>query len=689
MISSSSSADSAHSSSSRETVAQSAARSPSSHRFRRIHAYETDSPRSSASSKKRVRVVCARSRSPRQTSRRAATGSGESISWTAPGEAARKRSQTSSIGRPRRRVRPAQRAQGEPLDPRPGAGRERLLRPRLDLAHALDALGGRAERHRRQGVRARRRVRAGLGQRVLEVRPALVVGRDRAPVRQQQPRADPRAARRQRRELGRQQLAHPPPLAGRLELVGEREQALGALGPVGRREPQRLLGELDRLCRGPARGRAAGGRGDRVRQPGVRIAGREGQVARPELLAGDRAREREVELPPLPRPRVLAGRRAEERMGGADPARLRAQQPGVYGVLDRVSAADRRELVRAQVAAQRDGEQGPALRVRQRRHAGAEHVLDRVRQRELLADLRQAALDQRAPDLQGEQGVAQRRVGDAAHERPRHAEPEPLRQQATRRVEIERADLDALASEHALERRPAAGPPGQEERDPLLGEPRPGEGQRLGGGRVEPLQVVDRHQQRARQPAQLVEHPERDRLALRRPVGRRRSQQRHLEGGPLRPRQAGELDAVEEVDQARERVARLGAARPRRHHTHPERARRVDPRLPQRGLADPGHAREHQRPPRRAEELPEPRELRLACHQRAEHQRSFAVRDHRMREGRPPAAPLSVPSVDPQTNSVPVVHRRDSRRRRFGRTDRRRRGCVNSPADECTAVRRS
>jgi len=28
---------------------------------------------------------------------------------------------------------------------------------------------------------------------------------------------------------------------------------------------------------------------------------------------------------------------------------------------------------------------------------------------------------------------------------------------------------------------------------------------------------------------------------------------------------------------------------------------------------------------------------------------------------------------------VPVVHRRDSRRRRFGRTDRRRRGCVQLP----------
>ena len=459
-------------------------------------------------------------------------------------------------------------------------------------------------------MRAQRGVRAGLGQGALEVRPAVVVGRDRAAVGEQEPGADARAAGRQAFELGREQLRHAPPLARRLELVREREQALDALGPLRGRQPQRVLGQLHRLRRGAARGGAVRGGGDRVRQPRVRLSRRQREVAGAPLLAGHRAREREVELAALARARVLARRRAEQRVGRADASGLGAQQAGVERVL---GVGHRGELVRAQVAAQRHREQGAPLRVRQGGDTDAEQVLDRVRQRDLPAG--RSARVQRAADLEREQRVAERRVGDPPHERPRNAEPQPLGQQAARVVEPERPDLEALerpAFEHAFERRAPPGPPCEQERDAVVREPRRGERQRLGRGGVEPLEVVDRHHQRG-EPAQLVEHAERDRLPGS--LAGRGAQQRRLQRRPLRTRQAGHVDAVEEVDQPRERVARLGPARPRRHHAEPERAGFADPRLPQRGLADPGAAGEHERPRGPGEELSEPSELRLTADQ--------------------------------------------------------------------------
>jgi hypothetical protein len=145
---------------------------------------------------------------------------------------------------------------------------------------------------------------------------------------------------------------------------------------------------------------------------------------------------------------------------------------------------------------------------------------------------------------------------------------------------------------------------------------------------------VDRYDERA-EPAKLVEHTESYGLARR--VGRRGPQQRGLERRALRPRQAGHLDSVEEVDQPGERVTRLGAARPRHGHAQPEPACGVDPRLPQRCLSDPRPAGEHERPgPGAVDELADLRQLELAAHQG--HGRSLAER--RMKKGRPFGRPF-------------------------------------------------
>ena len=143
------------------------------------------------------------------------------------------------------------------------------------------------------------------------------------------------------------------------------------------------------------------------------------------------------------------------------------------------------------------------------------------------------------------------------------AQPEPLRQQPPRGVEIERTDLEALAPDACSSggrrpgRRASRNATGS---SPAAARRRPAPRRR----RVEPLQVVDRHQQPARGSARSsLSTPSAIACGARRRVVRLGAQQRHLERGPLRPRQAGEVDAVEEVDQRRERVAR---PRPRPRH---------------------------------------------------------------------------------------------------------------------------
>ena len=76
----------AHSSSNRSAASHSPARSSRSHRFSRWSAYETSSPRTSASARKLVKIVRASSTCPRQRSRRPSTGSGESVMCAAASE---------------------------------------------------------------------------------------------------------------------------------------------------------------------------------------------------------------------------------------------------------------------------------------------------------------------------------------------------------------------------------------------------------------------------------------------------------------------------------------------------------------------------------------------------------------------------------------------------------------------------
>ena len=421
-------------------------------------------------------------------------------------------------------------------------------------------------------------------------------------------------------ELRREQVRDALQLARVLEVGGEREQPLGPLGGVGRRQPQGVLGEQHRLLPRAARGRRDGRGGDRRGERGVGPPGGEREMLGAQLRVGDGAGERLVQRAPLRRARALARGGAEQRMRGANVLAVDAQQPGVDRRLDAVRARGGHQLADLDVAAQRDGEQDPALALGQRGDPRAEDVLDGLGDDQLAADRRRAARGERAPQLEREQRVAERRVRHAPQQRARHAHAEPPGEQPARRVEVERADVEPrerAAAERALERSHAARAAREQEADRRAVEPPRGEAQGLGGRRVEPLQVVDRDQDRTggRQRPQTVEHAQRDRPRLR-GVGRRlAAQQRDLERPRLRrgqPVEGVRADAVEQVDQRGERQPRLGVAGPRGEDPVPARPRAGDPGLPQGRLADAGRPGDQQRPPRAGEERVERRELRLA-----------------------------------------------------------------------------
>ena len=315
--------------------------------------------------------------------------------------------------------------------------------------------------------------------------------------------------------------------------------------------------------------------------------------------SADHGGQRAVQLAALLAAGPLASRRGEQRVRGAHTLAVEPDEAAVERILERLAVRDRDHLVDRQLAAQRDREQDAASRPGELVDTHAQQVFDRVRHADLLARGREALLGEHAPDLEREQRVAQRRVDDVAQQRSRHAQPEPLGQQPARGAEAERPDLEPHRVERALEHRAPAGAPREQERDRLAGQPPGGERERLGRLHVEPRDVVDRDDDRAvgGDGAQQVQQPERDRAWLRRLGRTLGAQQRDLQRRALRGRQRSQLalvDAGAQVTQRGERQPRLGAARPRHEHAHPALARVLDAGLPERRLADPRPAGEHE-----------------------------------------------------------------------------------------------
>ena len=226
------------------------------------------------------------------------------------------------------------------------------------------------------------------------------------------------------------------------------------------------------------------------------------------------------------------------------------------------------------------------------------------------------------PSSSANNGFPERRLDDPAQDLSLQGEPEALGEHAADGAEAQRSDADRRDHilERALERRRRPGAPGEQERRPTVEPPR-GERERVRRRGVEPLEVVDgddNDRVALCQSAQDVQEGDPDRMRLGgRTVGVY-AQQRRLERAALWRRQSldvSEVDAVEQVDQARERQLGVGAARPRGKDAQAPAHAAVDPRLPQGRLPSPRATDQHERPDRRirAEESVELRELGLAA----------------------------------------------------------------------------
>ncbi len=245
-------------------------------------------------------------------------------------------------------------------------------------------------------------------------------------------------------------------------------------------------------------------------------------------------------------------------------------------------------LCSTEVGAQCDGHQQPSHLGSERGDAHAEQILDPTGQRDVLATLGNALLDERPPELDHEQRVAKRHIDHPPQQFPGEAQIETRGKQAPRRTEAQRSHVQPTrraALERPLEQRRCHRPLREQERNRLTLKPPCRECEHVARRAIQPLQVVDRDEQR---PVR-AEHPqdakeaERDRLRPRRPPTRLGAQQRDFERRTLRWRQHRQrvlLNPVAEVDQPGERMSRFGATRACDEHVQALVTRALDPLLP-------------------------------------------------------------------------------------------------------------
>ena len=231
-------------------------------------------------------------------------------------------------------------------------------------------------------------------------------------------------------------------------------------------------------------------------------------------------------------------------------------------------------------------------------HQAGERVRHRQRPGSQAGD---AAARERASDLERNERVAARLGLDPAQRGVREADVEMRAEHPVQRPQAE-ASQPQLLGRHPcpvqLEREPS-GPLGAQQADPLDVDPPEGEGDRARGRRVQPLDVVDRHQhrRRPRERGQRIAQGGRDHARLGDIRRRIRLQEGDLQRPPLRCGQAlpdGGRDRFQEVGQAGEGEPQLALGRARLEHVHRPRPRAAHPRLEQGRLAGAGRAGQDQ-----------------------------------------------------------------------------------------------
>ena len=295
-----------------------------------------------------------------------------------------------------------------------------------------------------------------------------------------------------------EQVGDPLPFPGDEQVAAELQQAGHGGRGVGGRQAQRVGAEVDRQAWRSAVRRGDGGRGGSGREIVVGARRRHRQVQDPALLVGDDTGERAMDVPGLGVGRVSSGGRGQQRVRGPDPLAVGHRDALLEGLLEASGAGDGPQLVGPQVSVEGEGQQDLAYVGLQVRDAPPDQVLHVVGDRDVLPQHVEVPVRQDPPDLQREERVAEGRVHHPPQHVVRQAQPEPVREHVPGRAEAEREHRDlprTLPGHRTLQRRPLPRATGQQERDGFADQPADDERERVVRRAVEPLHVVDRHEQ--------------------------------------------------------------------------------------------------------------------------------------------------------------------------------------------------
>jgi hypothetical protein len=302
-------------------------------------------------------------------------------------------------------------------------------------------------------------------------------------------------------------------------------------------------------------------------------------------------------------------RRRVERMAEPHVVTIDVHELGVGcpGQVVRNRAAERnRQRVQRRLLSRGGHDQQLSGRSRKGRQP-AQHELGQVEARDerIIGRTTQLRIE-RPGELQRVQRVAARVLVDLSHLRMAEVDARPLGHQAVERTGAQAGEVNVVRGVRRPSerlRRSPRDPGGAQHPHPAArappGEPTYGEGQRSCRRRVNPLQVVDRHEDRSMvgEGGQRRRQRQADRAVLDRGTIGLLEHERHLESATLRSRQGQRLLVEvlgQQVTEDREGQVLLGVRRRRPQHLYAVLTRRLDPGRPEHALADPRLAQEHQ-----------------------------------------------------------------------------------------------
>jgi hypothetical protein len=280
--------------------------------------------------------------------------------------------------------------------------------------------------------------------------------------------------------------------------------AQGVLGSFGGREADGLLRELGGCVGRAARGRPRGGALELCGHALVRRLAAERQMTCPALRIGFAGGEALVERPSLLRSELGVDKRGQQRMVEADTIVLDHEKARPHGGVERGALGQHGFDFRKQGLGERGDDRQHAAGLRRHvREPLAEKLVKGLRHWQGGAGMWQlAAPEEGSRQLEPEVRVATGRLVEPAQERARQGGTHALLKNGAECAQRQRAELDAI---FGIERTGGAGAAREQLGYGLCAETPERELEHRRGGRVQPLDVVDRDDDR---PAP-GEHPQR------------------------------------------------------------------------------------------------------------------------------------------------------------------------------------